>query len=289
MKTVFPTSELVHIWAKQSQNNGRNATSNVFFDGSRIYSYGRHFCMGDIIKPGIVLLTDRTYSNTTRKHQSAVRHAVNHMEQIHVPYPESFTSSLQVWEERIKDQLSIIGHPRKRQSTKDSARVELTRIASTIERYCNVTGNKLPKDFKKTLKMATDEQACKKLAEKLGKEEAEREQAARERMKERNREETERKQQAFEQWKQGVSSYYHDFRGFPVALRAKDGNVETSHGARVAYESAKLLYTMIVNGKDIKGHNIDGYTVISMNGVLTIGCHKIEREEIERFAKTQNW
>ena len=46
---------------------------------------------------------------------------------------------------------------------------------------------------------------------------------------------------------------------------------------------------MIKAGKDIKGHKIDGYTVIGLNGVLTIGCHKIERKEIDRFAKSQNW
>jgi hypothetical protein len=65
--------------------------------------------------------------------------------------------------------------------------------------------------------------------------------------------------------------------------------VETTKGARVSYEAAKLLYSMIKAGKDIKGHNIDGYTVISLNGVLKIGCHEIPREEVDRFAKLMNW
>jgi len=65
--------------------------------------------------------------------------------------------------------------------------------------------------------------------------------------------------------------------------------VETSKGARISLKAAKVLFDLIHAGKDVKGFEIDGYTVISMKGVLTIGFHKIERSEIERFAKTQNW
>jgi hypothetical protein len=40
---------------------------------------------------------------------------------------------------------------------------------------------------------------------------------------------------------------------------------------------------MIEAGRDVKGHEIDGYTVISMNGELKVGCHAIERSEVERI------
>jgi hypothetical protein len=52
--------------------------------------------------------------------------------------------------------------------------------------------------------------------------------------------------------------------------------VETSQRVRVSIDDARLLYKMIKAGKDIKGHKIGYYTVISVNGVLTIGCHKIK-------------
>jgi len=72
-------------------------------------------------------------------------------------------------------------------------------------------------------------------------------------------------------------------------LREKEDEAQTSHGAIVPLREAKLLYGMIEAGKPIVGHRIGFYTVISINGVLTIGCHKIEREEIKRFASVMGW
>ena len=65
--------------------------------------------------------------------------------------------------------------------------------------------------------------------------------------------------------------------------------METSKGARVSLKAAKVLFKMIKSGKDIKGFDLEGYTVIGLNGVLTIGCHAIERKEINRLAALLNW
>lgn len=72
-------------------------------------------------------------------------------------------------------------------------------------------------------------------------------------------------------------------------LRAEGQQVATSNGARVGFEAAKILLSAIRAGKDIKGMNVDGYTVIGINGVLKVGCHTITREEINRFSITQGW
>jgi hypothetical protein len=67
---------------------------------------------------------------------------------------------------------------------------------------------------------------------------------------------------------------------------SKDGKeVETSQNVRVSVESARLLYKMIVAGKSIRGHKIDGWTVTSINGALTIGCHNICMEDVHRVGK----
>lgn len=100
------------------------------------------------------------------------------------------------------------------------------------------------------------------------------------------------------EWRMGKKKYVdsYGFEGEPVYLRAvtyKQGEIQheiqTSKGARVKYESGKLLYKLIQAGKDIKGHDIDGYTVISLNGVLKVGCHEITRKEIDRFARKEGW
>lgn len=108
MKTVFNSSEVAHVWARQSQDHGRSNAS-VYFEGAKIYSYGSHFCMGNIIKDGIVLITNRSYSVTTSKHLGWVRYAVNHMEQIYVPHPEGkLIDQLPAWKNRIEANLEII-------------------------------------------------------------------------------------------------------------------------------------------------------------------------------------
>lgn len=78
MKTVFSNSELVHVGASQSQQEGRNSNGSLFFEGATIYSYGRHFSIARFVAPGVVLFNGSSYSNTTAKHQSDVRRAVRH-------------------------------------------------------------------------------------------------------------------------------------------------------------------------------------------------------------------
>ena len=67
---------------------------------------------------------------------------------------------------------------------------------------------------------------------------------------------------------------------------SKDGLfVETSASARVNIKSALLLYKMIVAKRDIKGYQIDYYTVISINGTLKIGCHNIDMKSVHKIGK----
>ena len=82
MKTVFSdVSTVAHLWANQSQDNAKNSSGNLFFNGKIIYSYGYHFPIAKHVQNnGIsaVLFTERSYSNTTAKHVSAVIQAANH-------------------------------------------------------------------------------------------------------------------------------------------------------------------------------------------------------------------
>lgn len=305
-KTVFPTDELTHIWAKQSQSEGRNAARNVYFIGPKIYSYGSHFCMGNIIKPGIVLINANSYSNTTAKHMSAVRYAVNHMQRIEVDKPDgSLADNLKGFIYDIKNQLDIIAHPRKRPATKEQAKGELSAIVERVNVYLTATGQtvskKLPyeseektrKEFLLYLDAAKSEQAAKALQTKL-------ERKAKAEAKIKAAKEAEAKAEAMKEllkWRAGRSNKHQGYYDLPVMLRVipekyqrRDGKeIETSKGARVSYDAGKLLYKAIQAGRDIKGYDIEGYTVISVNGSLKIGCHEIDMKEIQRFAKKEGW
>jgi hypothetical protein len=299
MKTVFQTAELVHIWARQTQSEGKNPNRSVYFVGSKIYSYGSHFCMANIVKPGIVFITDRTYSVTTSAHVSAVRSAVNHMERISVPYPEehSLYPNLNAWKNQIQDCIAIIENPRKKPDTKDRAKGELSSIVQTVSRYLEITGQKIDKrvqsesnehtrkEFLLYFDVAKNLQALPDLKKKL-----ERKAKADERARKlKEAKQIEEAKEKLLQWRKGANVYVYSSGDLPVYLRAKEDTIQTSAGARVSLKSGKVLFDMIQAGRDVKGHNIDGYTVISVNGSLKIGCHEIDMKEVKRFAKAQRW
>src|ERR1700731_2941033 len=77
MRHVFRNAaEVAHVWASQSQDNGR--CSNMFFEGMSIYSYGHYFEIARMVN-GVVLFTTLGYSVTTAKHKRLVRGAVSHL------------------------------------------------------------------------------------------------------------------------------------------------------------------------------------------------------------------
>jgi hypothetical protein len=86
MKTVYPNREIPHLWAHQTQEHARG--SNVKFQGPAIYSYAtivarlyEHKARGKL-----VLVSERTYSQTTSKHLGYIRRAVSHLDTITVPH-----------------------------------------------------------------------------------------------------------------------------------------------------------------------------------------------------------
>lgn len=303
------------MWARQSQEEGRNGgRGNIYFEGTKIYSYGSHFCMGNIFAPGIVFITDRTYSPTTTGHVSAVRYAVNHMRKLFVPFPEEVGANnarpeknLQAWQYRIKDCLDTIANTRRRQKAKDEARGQLANIVRTVNEYLELTGQTLSKkwepwneatrkEFLLYFAAAQDEQAAADLQEKLLKQAKAKERAE----KRKQAAALVKAQKELDAWTRGEYSSMRYFPDpLPVRLRANEWladagesshkDIETSKGARVSYDAGKLLFEMIRKGRDVKGHDIDGYTVISVNGTLKIGCHVIEMEEVHRFAKAEGW
>lgn len=293
MKKVFANNEVAHIWAQNSQNEGRNSAGNIFFRNGEIYSYGHHFCMGKILPSGIVLLTNRKYSNTTSKHQGYVSYAVNHMERVWCAYPEKgIESNLKEFQAEMKSAYETILSPRKRPQTKEAAKQEIARIAENIDKYLAAMGCDMAtfqaqqnEGFEEleALYLFAQSQDLSQLNQSISTISEERE-----RKKEAARLKAEKELKAkIKKWQKGenVSIYGAE----KVYLRAMDGILETSKGARVSLDSAKVLFDMIQAGKDIKGHNIEHYTVISLNGVLTIGCHKITRKEINKFAQKMNW
>ncbi len=77
MRMVFQNQyEVIKRWLEQSQYEG--IAGNVSFRDDVIYSYG-WWPMARVVRPGVVLVRDDTYSSTTSGHLSGVRHATHGM------------------------------------------------------------------------------------------------------------------------------------------------------------------------------------------------------------------
>lgn len=73
MKTLRNNSEVAHSFAHQQHSAAKG--SNLFYINDTIYSYGYHFAIAKLIN-GKALLTNRSYSVSTRKHIRLVWNAV---------------------------------------------------------------------------------------------------------------------------------------------------------------------------------------------------------------------
>ena len=85
MQKVFTNEMTAHVWAQQSQDQGRNSNDTLYFYGATIFSYGSHFPIarfvrhsgtGDQYRQPAVLFTTADYSVTTSAHKSLVWRAI---------------------------------------------------------------------------------------------------------------------------------------------------------------------------------------------------------------------
>ena len=69
--------ETVKTYLEQQKTHGNSA--NVFFEYSRIYSYGYHYILGKFIDDDLLIINDTGYSATTSKHIHLLRDTANQM------------------------------------------------------------------------------------------------------------------------------------------------------------------------------------------------------------------
>jgi hypothetical protein len=74
MKT---NKETVKTYLEQQKTHGNSA--NVFFEYSRIYSYGYHYILGKFIDDDLLIINDTGYSATTSKHIHLLRNTANEL------------------------------------------------------------------------------------------------------------------------------------------------------------------------------------------------------------------
>lgn len=272
MKTKFSNTDLVHKFAERTQSNG-DAFNMFFEDTNRLYSYGRHYLLAEfkeINNELCIIINDKGYSNTTARHIYLVRQATTQ-------YKQYFTTNIDL--QLVSNQIE--GYYKKLLKAKKPEIYinEILRLFNGLISFpLNVGDN-----FKKDARFKAIEKIYKSVSSPEQITKAKEVQKAIE---------LKAKKEAAKKLKidlKKFNSYEIDyFRNEEDFLRiSKDKTkIETSQSVNVSIEEAKILYTLIKAKRDIKGHRIGNYTVISINGVLTIGCHKINIDSVKKVGET---
>lgn len=270
MKTVFSNRELTHVYAQQSQHYGKSGT--MFFYGTKIYSYGYHYLLGEFIDNETILINDTGYSNTTSKHISLLIGATSHKRQF-------FATKTDLTEVHysIKSYLQKI--PKAREN-KEYYLKEIFNLFKSLNEYLEYTKtktkvSKLPKykEIKNIVqRLETEKETILKEVAELNKRKAQREK--------------QKQKEQIELWRNHEIRYINKLSQSLLRLSLDKKQIETSGGVNIETKKAKVLYKLIEAGKDIKGFKLDYYTVIGIqDNILKIGCHNIPLKEVETIGK----
>ncbi len=272
MKKVFTNAnDVIHLFAQRTQEEARS--SNVFFYNNKIYSYGHHYLLAEFItnnkNEDAIMINNTGYSSTTSGHISAVTRqhkqffvlntdltkvlnqlTENAQKLINARKKDLYILPSLFLFEKLNEYIVWTGKKDIKKDPRYKSIVSLMKVFNTgdLQSYIKSEKTRIERDKAKAAKIA-----AAKLAKDL---------------------------QLFENYE--ISRIYGQEQDF-LRLAAGGGLVETSQGVKVSIKEAQTLYKMILAKKDIKGFKISNYTVISINGVLKIGCHHINIDSMHKI------
>jgi len=304
MKTVFNTSELPHIWAAQTQNEGR--AGSFYFNGATIYSYGSHFPIATI-KGNDVLFTMQTYSNTTAKHINKAWRAITHKNiiwcydvPVNLKYADrEHENNLNRWKKAIQALFVELGNKRIRDINSRT-----NSIANHIEKltaYCAYFKLKIKdKELKKLLNVAASPDFLA-----IARKESEKQTKVREAKMVQAAKAYETYLQYWREFKptdeitdkiKELAHFYQNQSESFTRLRYNVGEnrVETSKGVQIPAEIAKRAYLALngcMEGKcEALAIPVLGYTITkTTDKAIIAGCHTIPKSDVQYIAALLGW
>lgn len=333
-KYVYPTDQVAHLWANKVQESARNPRRNFYYDGDTIYSYGRHFPIARHVTGAdgraAILLTTRTYSNTTAGHISEVWQSIPHEYRpdrvFHVWDPSNHPhTQLEHYRSDVEDLIRFMRKKGIRKHTRLRHYEEACERSDEAARFALFFGCEwTPPDLGVTDDELADWQQAKQEWDDgaqarydAARKRADARWAARsERWRKENEErrkraeEYELRKESFraqapldwEAWKLGGPTT-EAMRLHPPTyqlgrLLEHGESVETSMGVMIPREQAVLFVRYLLRlyatatlpftvDRDDPSFMVAGhyrFSGIDEAGVVTVGCHKFERAEVERWA-----
>ena len=266
MKTVFSNTDCVHIFAQRTQNNGRTSNNNIFFEGDKIYSYGYHYELGRFLDDKTILINDEGYSVSTGKHIRLLIGATSQYKQ----YYKTKTDMVIVYRD--------IMYLKKKLSKARKPEIYISQIYSlwnSFNEYINERKEKQIRKYKeyKELLLFVDSLQEETSIEDLrnwAKEEA------------RKKKDKEKKQltESLAKFREYKKDYFRIGGKDYLRLSKCAEFVETSQGVKIDVNEAQRYLKLLKSGAMMRGQRIGNYTTISFDKLLRIGCHNIDKEQI---------
>ncbi|MFS2185666.1 hypothetical protein ACCC92_03270 [Mucilaginibacter sp. Mucisp84] len=290
MKTVVDKHTVAHLWANQEQDHARTPTGNLYFNARGIFSYGSHFMIARHVEnaEGVraILMTKRTYSNTTNGQINIVKSAARHIKQLLVPDPDESRADLfEKWYTEIRhiaDKLANARKPEKYVFLIEQVIHEVKAYAAfftcEIPEYLLAAGE--IKDNAQYTEVLKKEAERRRLQEE--KEHQERLRLLKIRLKE---------------WRAFKINTIKIYGSYDFLRFNKTANrVETSQRVEIPAEIAKNFYNLILETIAKGGCDhcnmmlMERYQVTEINKHhIKVGCHKISIKEIKSFSKKLGW
>ena len=273
MKKVFQNNyETIHVFAQRTHPEGRNQSRSVFFEGDKIYSYGYHYLLGEFLDANTILINDEGYSVSTSKHISILSGATSQYKRyyktrVDVDYIYNHVFNY------LKPKLAKARKPQKYTS-------EIFALWNSLNEYINErkeTKTRKRKEYKQLLKFVDslqDDNALESL----------REWAKKEKEKKQRKEKRTLKEKLNKFYKYEIN--FFRVGNLDYLRRSENGQyIETSQGVKIDIEEARRYYNVLSSGVNMRGERISHYMTKSFNDLLTIGCHNISKEQINKISK----
>jgi hypothetical protein len=271
MRKVFQNSEICHIYANQTQTEGRTPNSNLFFYNKKLYSYGHHFLLCEFLDKNTVLINDTFYSSTTARHKNLVVNSTTHLKQ----YFKSETNSNEVLNFL---ETNILKYSRSRKYKN----FYFNMIENILNNYFNfleykklLTSSKKIKEHRKILKFRKSWINNKTQFEtEILK--ADKKNKIREKIK---------NDKKLKNWKNHETQYLHtNSNNAYLRVSKNKKNIETSKGIKIDILEAKRVLKLI-DQKNAVGNKIQNYTILQSDKFFRAGCHTISNKEIQTIRK----
>lgn len=304
-KILKDRREACHYWANQVQAEGK--AGNVFFEGPKLYSYGRHFVIARILPNGVAVFSKMGYSSSTAQHQSMARAAWG-THQGGRPTVWAYDADHDASRNKQQTHADILAElraaesPRRiRQATRDGHKAKAVALAQEFNTYLAA----LPADeqnatpFDIDADVIQDAQAFLDRTLRKAVEETERRNAALRRELD----------EAITRWRAGENTR-HGLHSLPPMLRLVRGKglhtggllregsadvIETSHGAEIPASAAPVLWAIVQRVRKAakayipepaRAEKLGHYTLkmIRDDGSIVVGCHDIAYSELQGIA-----